>query len=90
MDPLNRTYNNIVFIQLKSAHNRICLGQVLYKVVKHLGITHKYWYICIHVHVQTESTSILTSDNDTMMDEFGCLITSKTRKPFDGAKQWLW
>ncbi|KAI9462098.1 hypothetical protein HD554DRAFT_1991878, partial [Boletus coccyginus] len=48
------------FMQMNSAHNGLRLGQALYKVIQHLGISHKIGHL----------TCDNMSNMDTMVSEF--------------------
>ncbi len=79
------------FTQLNNAHNGQQLGQVLFKICRHIGILHK---VCKFSFVWHQLTPLLfmskighvtcdnTSNNSTMMEEFSARLKASTGKKY--------
>ncbi|KAI6120054.1 hypothetical protein EV401DRAFT_1887831 [Pisolithus croceorrhizus] len=61
------------FMQLNNAHNGTCLGQAPYKVIQHVGISHKVGYVMCNNAL----------NSDMMMQEFAEHLTSNTGATFN-------
>lgn len=81
-------------MQVNHAHDGVRLGQALYKVAKRAGVSHKvkisirlcYTHVFYLIGYVTCDNA---SNNNTMMDEFGRLVSDETGQAFDAHKRRL-